>query len=230
MLQVVDSQWKDHLLGMDHLKEGIGLRGYGQKDPLVEYKKESFKMFEVMMDRIESETVKYLWLMQVLSPGEEPHRREEEAHLQEEAKLAFARRRARQPDGGVCPRRRAEKAARAGRHALLRRRGLGCPPAHSPRRKKSVATSPAPAAPARSTRNAAAQRPDPQGPKAQSPPAPVPLPAAVHLSPSRASLSKLPRSCPRSWPEAEELAQAWTLVATSAKLQQVVGRSTQRAH
>ena len=91
MLQVVDSQWKDHLLGMDHLKEGIGLRGYGQKDPLVEYKKESFKMFEVMMDRIESETVKYLWLMQVLSPGEEPHRREEEAHLQEEAKLAFAR-------------------------------------------------------------------------------------------------------------------------------------------
>ena len=92
MLQVVDSQWKDNLLGMDHLKEGIGLRGYGQKDPLVEYKKESFQMFESMMDRIESETVKYLWLMQVLSPGEETRHREEEAQLQEEAKLAFARR------------------------------------------------------------------------------------------------------------------------------------------
>ncbi len=42
MLNVIDSQWKDHLLSMDHLKEGIGLRGYGQKDPLIEYKKESF--------------------------------------------------------------------------------------------------------------------------------------------------------------------------------------------
>jgi preprotein translocase subunit SecA len=72
MLQVVDSQWKDHLLGMDHLKEGIGLRGYGQKDPLVEYKKESYDMFQAMMDRIESETIKYLWLMQVALAGEEP--------------------------------------------------------------------------------------------------------------------------------------------------------------
>jgi preprotein translocase subunit SecA len=65
MLQVVDNQWKDHLLAMDHLKEGIGLRGYGQKDPLIEYKKESFDMFQAMMDRIESETVRVLWLMQV---------------------------------------------------------------------------------------------------------------------------------------------------------------------
>ena len=46
MLQIVDSHWKDHLLAMDHLKEGIGLRGYGQRDPLVEYKKESFDLFE----------------------------------------------------------------------------------------------------------------------------------------------------------------------------------------
>ena len=57
MLNVIDNQWKDHLLSMDHLKEGIGLRGYGQKDPLVEYKKESFQMFQDMMDRIEDETV-----------------------------------------------------------------------------------------------------------------------------------------------------------------------------
>jgi len=70
MLQVVDNQWKDHLLGMDHLKEGIGLRGYGQKDPLVEYKKESFTMFQDMMDRIENETVRYLWQMQVVSAAE----------------------------------------------------------------------------------------------------------------------------------------------------------------
>jgi preprotein translocase subunit SecA len=65
MLQVVDNQWKDHLLAMDHLKEGIGLRGYGQKDPLIEYKKESYNMFQAMMDRIESETVRVLWTMQV---------------------------------------------------------------------------------------------------------------------------------------------------------------------
>ena len=61
MLQVVDSQWKDHLYGLDHLKEGIGLRGYGQRDPLVEYKRESFSMFQAMKDRIDEETVKYLW-------------------------------------------------------------------------------------------------------------------------------------------------------------------------
>ncbi|HZL55685.1 MAG TPA: preprotein translocase subunit SecA [Bryobacteraceae bacterium] len=63
MLHVIDDQWKDHLLSMDHLKEGIGLRSYGQKDPLVEYKKESFKLFESMMDRIEDETVRYLYFL-----------------------------------------------------------------------------------------------------------------------------------------------------------------------
>jgi preprotein translocase subunit SecA len=63
MLHVIDDQWKDHLLSMDHLKEGIGLRGYGQKDPLVEYKKESFKLFQDMMDRIEDETVRYLYFL-----------------------------------------------------------------------------------------------------------------------------------------------------------------------
>jgi preprotein translocase subunit SecA len=61
MLQVVDDQWKDHLLSMDHLKEGIGLRGYGQKDPLVEYKKESFTIFQDMMDRIEDESIRILF-------------------------------------------------------------------------------------------------------------------------------------------------------------------------
>ncbi len=65
MLQVVDSQWKDHLLSMDHLKEGIGLRGYGQKDPLIEYKREGFEMFEAMEARIAKDTVEYLMKVQV---------------------------------------------------------------------------------------------------------------------------------------------------------------------
>ena len=64
MLNVIDNQWKDHLLSMDHLKEGIGLRGYGQKDPLIEYKKESFVLFQDMMDRIEDETIRFLFFMQ----------------------------------------------------------------------------------------------------------------------------------------------------------------------
>jgi len=68
MLQVVDGQWKDHLYSLDHLKEGIGLRGYGQRDPLVEYKKESFELFQAMKDRIDEEIVRYMWwLRPVLS-------------------------------------------------------------------------------------------------------------------------------------------------------------------
>jgi preprotein translocase subunit SecA len=72
MLSVLDGQWKDHLLSMDHLKEGIGLRGYGQHDPLVEYKRESFEMFEAMMRRFQEETVRYLYLLQVIEA--EPQR------------------------------------------------------------------------------------------------------------------------------------------------------------
>jgi preprotein translocase subunit SecA len=70
MLSVLDQQWKDHLLSMDHLREGIGLRGYGQHDPLVEYKRESFDMFEAMMERFEEDTVRYLYLMQVIESGD----------------------------------------------------------------------------------------------------------------------------------------------------------------
>ena len=70
MLQIVDAQWKDHLYSLDHLKEGIGLRGYGQRDPLVEYKKESFALFQDMKARIEEEIVRYLfWLRPVLNEG-----------------------------------------------------------------------------------------------------------------------------------------------------------------
>ena len=74
MLQIVDQQWKDHLYSLDHLKEGIGLRGYGQRDPLVEYKKESFALFQDMRRRIEEEIVRYLWWLKpvVEREGSEP--------------------------------------------------------------------------------------------------------------------------------------------------------------
>ncbi len=65
LLNVIDNQWKDHLLSMDHLKEGIYLRGYGQKDPLIEYKKESFHLFQDMMARIEEESARQLFLMSI---------------------------------------------------------------------------------------------------------------------------------------------------------------------
>jgi preprotein translocase subunit SecA len=74
MLQIVDTHWKDHLLAMDHLKEGIGLRGYGQRDPLVEYKKESYELFEGLMSRIEEDTLRFLFLLQ---PVEEEKKSEE---------------------------------------------------------------------------------------------------------------------------------------------------------
>jgi preprotein translocase subunit SecA len=61
MLETVDRQWKDHLYSLDHLKEGIGLRGYGQKDPLVEYKKESFELFQDMKRRVDEDMVNRLW-------------------------------------------------------------------------------------------------------------------------------------------------------------------------
>jgi preprotein translocase subunit SecA len=72
MLQIVDAQWKDHLYSLDHLKEGIGLRGYGQRDPLVEYKKESFALFQQMRDRVEEEMVRYLWRLMPMI-GDDPN-------------------------------------------------------------------------------------------------------------------------------------------------------------
>ncbi|KMP11045.1 preprotein translocase subunit SecA [Candidatus Nitromaritima sp. SCGC AAA799-A02] len=72
MLQVVDSLWKDHLLGMDHLKDGIGLRGYAQKNPLTEYKKEGFEMFSDMMHRIKEGATEYLFKVQIEKESELP--------------------------------------------------------------------------------------------------------------------------------------------------------------
>ncbi|SNT01013.1 protein translocase subunit secA [Granulicella rosea] len=72
MLSVLDGLWKDHLLAMDHLKEGIGLRGYAQQDPLVAYKKESFDMFEAMMLRFQEDTARHLFRMQIIGPDGQP--------------------------------------------------------------------------------------------------------------------------------------------------------------
>jgi preprotein translocase subunit SecA len=72
MLSVIDGLWKDHLLAMDHLKEGIGLRGYAQQDPLVAYKRESFDMFTAMMDKFHEDTVRFLFRMQILGPDGQP--------------------------------------------------------------------------------------------------------------------------------------------------------------
>ena len=73
MLQVIDHHWKDHLLAMDHLRDGIGLRGYGQKDPLIEYKREGFDLFAGMMDRVKSDTLDRLFHVQaVRHEGEQP--------------------------------------------------------------------------------------------------------------------------------------------------------------
>jgi preprotein translocase subunit SecA len=72
MLSVLDGLWKDHLLEMDHLKEGIGMRGYAQQDPLVAYKKESFEMFEEMMMQFQQDTARHLFRMQIIGPDGKP--------------------------------------------------------------------------------------------------------------------------------------------------------------
>jgi preprotein translocase subunit SecA len=95
ILDIVDTQWKDHLLTLDHLKEGIGLRGYGQKDPLVEFKKEAFILFEDMMGRIDTETVRYLFLVQPAKPEDETReierrQRRQQQELQYQAGAAQA--------------------------------------------------------------------------------------------------------------------------------------------
>ena len=91
MLQIVDSHWKDHLLAMDHLKEGIGLRGYGQRDPLVEYKKESFTLFEDLMSRVEDDTIRFLFLLQ---PVDEQRQAEEQERRQRRQQMMLSQQQA----------------------------------------------------------------------------------------------------------------------------------------
>ena len=98
ILDIVDTQWKDHLLTLDHLKEGIGLRGYGQKDPLVEFKKEAFILFEDMMGRIDTETVRYLFLVQPARPEDEAREIERrQRRQQQEMQLQAGAAQAEQP-------------------------------------------------------------------------------------------------------------------------------------
>jgi preprotein translocase subunit SecA len=90
MLSVLDGLWKDHLLAMDHLKEGIGLRGYAQQDPLVAYKKESFDMFEAMMLRFQEDTARHLFRMQIIGPDGQPIETPEQLAIAQSAQQAPA--------------------------------------------------------------------------------------------------------------------------------------------
>jgi preprotein translocase subunit SecA len=91
MLNIVDAQWKDHLLALDHLKEGIHLRGYGQKDPLVEYKRESFGLFQAMLSRIDTDTVRYLFNFQVQVTAPVEQQLLERRRRQRRGRVAFTK-------------------------------------------------------------------------------------------------------------------------------------------
>jgi preprotein translocase subunit SecA len=107
MLQVIDHHWKDHLLGMDHLRDGIGLRGYGQKDPLIEYKREGFDLFAGMMERIKSDTLDRLFHVQaVRHEGEQPATPSQPAISRPQPKLTLNR--GDEPAAATVPVHRAE--------------------------------------------------------------------------------------------------------------------------
>jgi preprotein translocase subunit SecA len=117
LLQIIDHAWKDHLLAMDHLKDGIGLRAYGQKDPLVEYKRESFDMFGMMRERIENDAVRFLFLLDPMS--DDDRQREEEKRRREQEQVFRA---ASQSAAGVTAKggiaQVARKEAKVGRNDL----------------------------------------------------------------------------------------------------------------
>jgi preprotein translocase subunit SecA len=117
LLQIIDHAWKDHLLAMDHLKDGIGLRAYGQKDPLVEYKRESFDMFGMMRERIENDAVRFLYLLDPMT--DEDRQREEEKRRREQEQVFRAASQSAAgvtAKGGVSP--IARKEAKVGRNDL----------------------------------------------------------------------------------------------------------------
>ena len=87
ILSVLDAQWKDHLLALDHLKEGIGMRAYGQRDPLVEYKRESFDLFQEMMERVEDQVVQYLYRVELVQQAPE-RRHRQVAHREQKAEVS----------------------------------------------------------------------------------------------------------------------------------------------
>jgi len=81
MLYIIDTHWKEHLLNLDHLREGIGLRGYGQRDPLVEYKKESHMLFEEMINRIEEDIVKYIFILEPVEESTEQRQKSDAVNV-----------------------------------------------------------------------------------------------------------------------------------------------------
>ncbi|MCY7347832.1 MAG: preprotein translocase subunit SecA [Pyrinomonadaceae bacterium] len=109
MLNIIDSQWKDHLLSIDHLKQGIGLVGYGQKDPLVEYKKQSFDMFQDLLDRVDTQTTKALFNLEVVV-------KDEQAEMEKLERLE--RQRARRQAAGMAFTGAMSTAASAGEEAI----------------------------------------------------------------------------------------------------------------
>src|SRR5881409_500824 len=135
MLIVLDTQWKDHLLSIDHLKEGIGLRGYGQRDALTEYKKEAFDLFEDMFERMKAAVIERLFKVQIVR----------DAPIELPAMTAWAD--ARESRGALASPRARPCPRRVPRRLLGRRPG-----------KKSGVTTPASAAPARNTRNVTTSR------------------------------------------------------------------------
>jgi preprotein translocase subunit SecA len=108
MLQIIDQQWKDHLLALDHLKEGIGLRGYGQRDPLVEYKRESFELFEDLWNRSTEEMVRMLFLLRPISAEDERELRG--AHARRQQQVSYSG-----PESAPPPRRTKPRRTKPGR-------------------------------------------------------------------------------------------------------------------
>jgi preprotein translocase subunit SecA len=134
MLSVLDGLWKDHLLAMDHLKEGIGLRGYAQQDPLVAYKKESFEMFEAMMLQFQQDTARHLFRMQIIGPDGTPI---ETAEQMRQAQMQQAQaQQLRPPAPADLPSLPSGPPRQLGRstpgQASLPLEGDGTPPAHAP--------------------------------------------------------------------------------------------------
>ncbi len=89
LLQTIDNLWKDHLLTMDHLRESVGLRGYGQKDPLQEYKREAYELFQDLLERIKLQTLSYLYRVQIVR--EEELRQLEEERRRRQRRLRYGR-------------------------------------------------------------------------------------------------------------------------------------------
>ena len=156
MLQIVDGQWKDHLYSLDHLKEGIGLRGYGQRDPLVEYKRESFELFQAMRARVDEDIVRHLWWLRAVpadqqadAPAHQPSARRSQPLILNEPNEQ-ARMPARAPARQPAPSPFAPRPARTGGDDVVKTIRRDGP--------RSAATIRARAAAARSTRSATEPR------------------------------------------------------------------------